>query len=170
MKVKTTTNLIIIRNIKFLFLILILFSCRETRKQVTTIVKQKDKNNSEIVFFHFQDTLEINENAEGSLKYDLRFKDINDTLIDTRYTLLYLTAQQDIVVDLESIKKVEHEIFLDETGEGIFHFKAKFNNLGQNMLKGVIEDVTILKPLSGEEKIRIITKNIKIEKDVFITP
>ena len=164
------TNSIIIRTLKFLFLILILFSCRETRKESTTMIKQKDKNTSEIVFFNFQDTLGLNERADGSLKYDLRFKDINDTLIDTRYTLLYLTAQQDIVVDLESIKKVEHEIFLDETGEGIFHFKAKFNNLGQNMLKGVIEDVTILKPLSGEEKIRIITKNIKIEKDVFITP
>jgi hypothetical protein len=141
-----------------------------SKKDVYGIVSKDTlqfRNKSPITFFKFQDTIILNHDVSGEIKYNYEFDGLKLSDIDKRYTFLYITTQKE-ALDLETIKNTSHNIFIDTIGNGIFYFNAKFTNLGNNLLNGAIEDIIYLKGITKEGKVEIIKKKINLSKEVFI--
>ncbi|MCF6347010.1 MAG: hypothetical protein L3J20_01760 [Flavobacteriaceae bacterium] len=155
----------------FLVFLIILISCNTKPKEDISGEVLKDtsqfKSESQITFFEFQDTVTINQDILGEIKYNLGLDDLKLSDIDKRYTFFYVTTQKE-ALDLESIKNTSHNIFIDTVGNGTFYFNAKFTNYGNNLLNGVIEDIIYLKGITNEGKVKIIKKKTNISKDVFV--
>ncbi len=151
--------------------LIILTSCNTKPKKDVSDEVLKDasqfKSESQITFFEFQDTVIINQDISGEIKYNLEFDGFKLSDIDKRYTFFYVTTQKE-ALGLESIKSTNHNIFIDTVGNGTFYFNAKFTNSGNNLLNGVIEDIIYLRGLTKEGKVKIINKKTNISKDVFV--
>ena len=86
--------------------------------------------------------------------------------IDERFVLFYITTHKG-ELNLKSVEKIEHSIFIDTIGNGTINFNVNFANSGNNLLNGIIEDKIFLKTPTKEGKIRIITKETNISKEVY---
>ncbi len=149
---------------------LILTSCKtEPNKDVyDEVLKEASQFDSDslITFFEFRDTVAINQNISGEIKYNLGL-DVKLTNIDKRYTFFYVTTEKE-ALDIESIKSTNHNIFIDTVGNGTFYFNTKFTNFGNNLLNGVFEDIIYLKGITKDGKVKIVKKYTNISKDVFV--
>lgn len=147
----------------FIFSILILTSCKEAKKESIEIME----SNEDILLFEFPDTVKLNQNNFGKIQYNLDIDSIDISEIDERYILFYLTNKKE-EINLKSIEDIEHKIFIDTIGDGTFRFDIDFTKNGKNLLNGLIEDKIFLKTPTNDGKIRIITKETKISKDVYV--
>ncbi len=159
---------------RFIYLILLIFfiSCNKKleKESNTEVFKNSLKANGEssVDFFKFNDTVIINKNTLGEIRYNLKLDNLKPSDVDNRFVLLYVTTQDDEPLGLESIKKSKHKIFLDTIGNGTFYFEAKFTKTGNNLLNCVVEDVLFLKKLTKEGKVKMISNKTSISKAVFV--
>ncbi|NQX85439.1 MAG: hypothetical protein HRT67_05980 [Flavobacteriaceae bacterium] len=155
----------LIKKIIFTFLVfLALISCgfkEEKPKQTNRIL------DSSITEFTFPDSVYINENFYGHIKYDSSLDSLNLDDIDTRFTLFYLTNEKE-VSSLDEIKKLKHNVFIDTTGSGHFSFKIIFDKYGENILSGVVEDKIFFKQTDENESFLIRTKETIVTKDIRV--
>ncbi len=153
---------------KKIFVLIILFnslltiSCNEVVKST----KQLDSN---IVEFNFPNQVPIMTETKGTIQYKLEQDSINIKDIDKRFILFYVTTEVEIS-SLDYMKNSKHEVFIDTIGNGRINFKVSFSEKGSNFLNGIIEDKIIFKTPDSTGKIRILSKETTVSKNILVVP
>ena len=143
-----------------IFALISLISCIEGGER-------KKQSDYKIINIVFPDTVSMNKNINGELKYDLKLDTIKSSELVKRYIFLYTSAEK-ISGGVDDIKKVEHNIFIDTLGEGIFSFKANFKRLGANHLTLILQDVIFVKSDNPDEAMLEIKDETTVVKNVFV--
>ncbi len=157
----------------YILFLLLVISCNNKKvkenlsQKVSKNFSEKENEESLITYFDFKDTLYLDENASGVIKYNLNLDSLSESDIEKRYTFLYISTDKE-ALNLEAIKNLKHDIFIDTVGNGTFYFEAEFTKVGNNLLNGVIEDLVFLKELTREGKVKIISNKTSISKNVFV--
>lgn len=156
--------------------LLILLSCKNHEKsdildklslpkQISYIGYDRDSV-LKIIDFIFPDTVNVNKQIGGELKYDLRLDTIEPSEIIERYIYLYTSTE--ISVNVMDIEKKKHKIFLDTIGDGTFNFNIKFDNLGNTSFTLILQDNILMKSRNSQEKMDVLTDEIIILRNVYI--
>ncbi len=146
-----------------IFILLAIVSCSEKKKEVAL---SHYIGNEKILDIVFPDTISIDKNVSGKISYDMTIDTLKKSDITDRFMFLYVTTDRD-GVDIHTIKKTNHKIFVDTVGNGIFDFKAKFSSTGDKVLNLVFEDVVMTNKLV-EGKVPIYEEYTSISLPVFV--
>ncbi len=155
--------------IDLVLVISIMSSCKKEKKTTWNLI-EKPKTQIEksiILSFEFNDTVAINQEVSGKLKYNLQIDSLKQSDIDDRFLLLYLTAEG-FDLNLKNIQKTNHRIFTDTIGNGTIDFSFSFKKIGNNFLNGIIEDKIILKKPTIDGTIMIRTNEVSLTKNIFV--
>ena len=144
-----------------LFLSTIVTSCVKESKK--TILTKKDN-----LILKFPDSVLINEQIKGQLDYNLVLDTLKEQEIGSRYVFLHLTTESSKDLTLAEIKAMNHLTFEDTTNTGKFIFKTQFNSIGNRTFSASIEDIIVLKDSLPNKKVRIITKETNVSKNVIV--
>lgn len=154
----------IMRKILYLIIAIIFVISCNYKKQKVELKEEVDTNN--ILHFVFPDTVIVNISNNGEVIYDMALDSIKKNSVSNRFIFLYATSNKN-AIDIESIKKAKHEIFIDTIGEGFFRFNITFDNIGNNTANLVFEDVIMIKS-NGADKIPIYKTYTSISKPIFV--
>lgn len=154
---------LIINKLFILLTLLIFISCSKVQNKFNS---NYFKKSNDILLFEFPDTVYEKQVVYGKVKYNLQLDSLELSEIDERFVLFYITTHKG-ELNLKSVEKIEHSIFIDTIGNGTINFNVNFANSGNNLLNGIIEDKIFLKTPTKEGKIRIITKETNISKEVY---
>lgn len=154
---------LIINKLIILLTLLIFISCSNGQNKFNS---NNFKKSNDILLFEFPDTVYEKQVVYGKVKYNLQLDSLELSEIDERFVLLYITTHKG-ELNLKSVEKIEHSVFIDTIGNGTINFNVNFANSGNNLLNGIIEDKIFLKTPTKEGKIRIITKETNISKEVY---
>lgn len=153
--------------IVFIILSSIFCSCEDR----TT--KSPSKNGiipQELLVLNIPDSVVNGENIMGSIKYNREIDSLTPKDISSRYVFLHLTtSSKQKNLSIETIKTENRMVFEDTVGNGIFDFDIVFEKSGNQILNGVIEDIIILnEQIEEQDKVRIITKETSVSKNIFV--
>lgn len=154
-------NYLIVTSALFLSLI----SCGNKQNEISN--NYLHKKEQPLIYFEFNDTVKVNQESLGKLRYNLELDSIQLSDIEERYLFFYLTTEKESLT-IEEIKKHKHTMFIDTIGDGTIHFNHNFKKMGNIVLYGIIEDIIIFKTPEADGKIRIKTKETSISKDVYV--
>ncbi|MCF6348217.1 MAG: hypothetical protein L3J20_07950 [Flavobacteriaceae bacterium] len=164
-------DLKIVVQISILFLIIV--SCKRKiektemiiGKQKDTVDKFVDMKNTKIKDFILQDTIYREVYTYGKLKYDMSVDSIEESNIEERVIMLYVSIDKD-AKSFEEIKKSRQNIFIDTIGDGTFNFKFMFTDAGENVLSLALDDQIYLKKYPSGDSIEIPNSRIIITSKV----
>ncbi|WP_100610191.1 hypothetical protein [Confluentibacter lentus] len=153
------------RKNKLIFISLIIaifFSCKEIE-----IESKPQPLHEKILNFNLPDTLYFDELTDGHLTYNVDLDTISPLEIHNRYIYLHLTVDKKTLA-FEEIKKSDRLILLDTVGNGNFNFKLRLKKTERTILNIAIEDIIIFKPKINQEKVKIRTNEVVINKVMVI--
>ena len=130
----------------FITTLLTVISCKEITISRNDIVYSKDsiqKNTikNESISIKYSDSIFIGTYGHGTIQYNRKIKNVKKYNILERYILLYISIDENAKT-FKDIEKTKQNEFIDTIGNGVFHFKYKFNTIGKNNLKLVFDDFT----------------------------
>jgi len=114
------------------------------------------------------DTVFINKIYKKKLVYSSKLDTIKLSEKDNRFIILYLTTQDGIYNEVESIEKVKHNEFTTNENSNLIPFEFTFTKYGIHHFSGIIEDMVVLDNYYHDGKSRVITYLTTIEKEVFV--
>lgn len=139
-------------------------SCDKRKKEIK--ISSYD-GSAKILDIAFPDTVLVNNDIVGKIMYDMEIDTLKKSEISDRFIFLYVTTDKE-GRDIRTIKKTSHKIFIDTIGNGVFHFRANFNNAGNNILNLVFEDVVMTNKLV-KGKVPIYERYTSISLPVHVT-
>ena len=134
--------------------------------------KSIEANKQALTFFHFPDTVKINNLIDGKLIYNLNFTDYKkDDIIESRYIYLIVNVDDEDLLSFEEINNKRLLGFIDTLSTGEFKFKAVFTKKGNQVLNLAIQDNVIFKNneyKDNPDTVNVYKKELTISKTVFV--
>lgn len=132
----------------FVVLCLLVLSCTKKKSNSLDHFLSKQKK-YKIGLTFLPAKIKLNENTEGEITFDTNLKSldtiINESDILKRYIFLLFSTDSVKKLNVENIKKVDHQVFVDSNSNGQFKFHTVFKKEGHVTFNVVIEDVLFLK-------------------------
>ncbi len=139
--------------------VFILFSCSDKR----------NIDNNDLIELIISDKAAINNIEEGIIKYNLKLDTLTPDEISSRYLFMHYTTLYSKDMTFNEIKNGKKIILYDSLLTGQFNFKYAFEKIGNGVFNAAIEDIITLKERQKDGKIRIITNETTVSKDVLVT-
>lgn len=154
-----------------LVVILVFYSCKKKDSNNNERITQKElKPKIELLF---PDTIYVSKPYNGIIEYEGNELDTLNIMIDddledngkARYVFYSLIKTRSLSEKVDFKNKVV-DTFISKTNTEISIQKLKFDELGVNYIDGILTDEAYLK--LENDKIRIITKEYRITKEVIV--
>ena len=161
--------------ILILFMILVIFSSCKKKEIIThNYINEKDIDKKIECQIEFPDTVYLNKEYDGVVKY----KSILDTITTSfddkkkkRYPIFYLTIVDKPELDYRHLKKMA-KIFGAHDNREIPFYDIKFEKTGTYYIDGIINDYVVIdinkRNERGEELVREIENEERVTKKVIV--
>ncbi|WP_053970779.1 hypothetical protein [Mangrovimonas sp. ST2L15] len=160
-----------------LALLILMFFLIVSCKQRTGFIDEKKKfEGRNYVELFFPDTVIINKEVKGFVKYNSSFDTITKNLFEGNDTLrmvsLYIRKNTNYVIDNKDdllVAKKKDSFYPNKndikTGNPVIHFSKNFDSIGKYYLEGLIKDEVMI---SYKDSLRLLERSSFVSKTIYV--